>query len=58
LATRFRKAGSHPSGSSETTSPTPRRIQLTAVERGISNYGSRSGFPARMICSLMGSGSV
>jgi cellulose biosynthesis protein BcsQ len=36
-----------------TNSPRPRRIQLTAVERGISSSRRRSGFPARMICFLM-----
>lgn len=34
------------------TFPAPRRIQLTAVDRGISNSGKSSGSPRWMICIL------
>ena len=52
--TRARSSPSAPrSGSRETTLPMPRRIQLRTVERGISNSGNSSGFPALAICCLM-----
>ena len=41
------------SSSNSTTAPTPRRIQLTAVERGILSSGSGVGSPVAMICALM-----
>jgi hypothetical protein len=50
---RTRIAGCQSRWSTVTTSPTPRRIQLSAVRGGISSSGTGLGFAVRTICSLM-----